>query len=682
MAQAAAPGVAEANAAAGLSLAYGGPDARLGVEWSDASKWGLDGFAVLGAGERHAWLAGGWIANERGGLKLSRHWISADAKLDAPDLTVYKLFAAWDKNEHHQKVTLGAGLERDVWFAGVDVSGGVTGRRLLSQDTDVTTRTLGGTEADGRPYLDTITTTTITTLYERAFDRGLGFTAGRTLDDGRWRLTFGANRYWGDQSARQSVLSAEVAYFIAGTPWSVALQVADVRRTGGAETSLHDTQARVGLRYDFGASAWRRTGSTTLPPAPVQANVSDSAPATVPPAPVASTSAAPEYQIERKIVKVTAAMSSDAFFKIDSAVLTPVAKAELDKVAAVLRATPIEGNVRISGHTCDLGPAAYNLKLSRKRADAVRDYLVAAKVIASDRVVVEGMGEASPKYPNKPATRFKNRRVDIELVTLAERVDEVKVPVAPKAVTPPSAPAAAVPVVTWQAEPIDTMPAWARRALREPQAHDRNVATYRTQQVTATQETSRTYLNRPPVAANDQVSAQAGVPVDIAVLGNDADPDGDALTLVSVSSAAHGTATVSGSAIRYQSMAGYSGTDTFTYVVRDAAGATASASVVVQVTSPEPPPPVNTPPVAKDDTYVVPWTHSSTLYVMDNDSDADKDTLSIVELTQPAYGKVQVVGRAIEFKPNGIMFKNDSFTYTISDGRGGKATATVKLIDP
>ena len=67
---------------------------------------------------------------------------------------------------------------------------------------------------------------------------------------------------------------------------------------------------------------------------------------------------------------------------------------------------------------------------------------------------------------------------------------------------------------------------------------------------------------------------------------------------------------------------------------------------------------------------------------MDNDSDADGDTLSIVELTQPTYGTVRVVGRAIEFKPNGVMFKNDTFTYTISDGHGGKATATVKLIDP
>jgi outer membrane protein OmpA-like peptidoglycan-associated protein len=101
------------------------------------------------------------------------------------------------------------------------------------------------------------------------------------------------------------------------------------------------------------------------------------------------------------------------FFEISSAKLTPVARDELDKMATMLKNSRRDGNVRIVGHTCDLGSDKFNLQLSMKRATAVRDYLVAAGAITADAAILEGKGSAEPKFAPKAGTRSKNRRVEL-----------------------------------------------------------------------------------------------------------------------------------------------------------------------------------------------------------------------------------------------------------------------------
>jgi OOP family OmpA-OmpF porin len=107
--------------------------------------------------------------------------------------------------------------------------------------------------------------------------------------------------------------------------------------------------------------------------------------------------------------------SADAFFDFDKAVLKPEGKATLQTLVAKLKDTDIEVIVA-TGHTDWTGSESYNVKLSMRRAKAVKAFLV-SKGIPEARVFVEGKGESQPTADNHTKDgRAKNRRVDIEVV--------------------------------------------------------------------------------------------------------------------------------------------------------------------------------------------------------------------------------------------------------------------------
>ena len=87
----------------------------------------------------------------------------------------------------------------------------------------------------------------------------------------------------------------------------------------------------------------------------------------------------------QKLVKHTMELEADTFFELDKAKLTPEAHERLKAVIAQIRASGHEGNIRISGNTCDLGSDKHNLDLSTRRANAVRDFM-ARKRFQFDRV--------------------------------------------------------------------------------------------------------------------------------------------------------------------------------------------------------------------------------------------------------------------------------------------------------
>jgi outer membrane protein OmpA-like peptidoglycan-associated protein len=102
-------------------------------------------------------------------------------------------------------------------------------------------------------------------------------------------------------------------------------------------------------------------------------------------------------------------------FDFDSAALKPENRETLSRIAGVLLAS--EGyRLFIDGHTDDIGTEEYNQRLSERRADSVRDYLVKAGVPANI-IEVKGFGKSNPLVPAKSNdAREKNRRVELGIV--------------------------------------------------------------------------------------------------------------------------------------------------------------------------------------------------------------------------------------------------------------------------
>ena len=157
------------------------------------------------------------------------------------------------------------------------------------------------------------------------------------------------------------------------------------------------------------ATAFPGCDGAIVPRAPVAPAPVVVAPPPPPPAPAPAPAPAPVTVA----TKVTYA--ADAFFDFDKSVLKPEGKAKLDDLVSKIKGINLEVIIAV-GHTDSVGSDAYNQKLSIRRSESVKAYLV-SKGIENNRVYTEGKGEKQPVADNKSAEgRAKNRRVEIEVV--------------------------------------------------------------------------------------------------------------------------------------------------------------------------------------------------------------------------------------------------------------------------
>jgi OOP family OmpA-OmpF porin len=149
-------------------------------------------------------------------------------------------------------------------------------------------------------------------------------------------------------------------------------------------------------------------------PAAVQAPSQADAPGlSAAPAPAAAASPAPAPTPVAASSKVTYA--ADAFFDFNKSVIKPEAKAKLDDLVDKIKAINLEVIIAV-GHTDAVGSDEYNQKLSMRRSNAVKAYLI-NKGVDKTRIYTEGKGEKQPVADNSTKEgRAKNRRVEIEVV--------------------------------------------------------------------------------------------------------------------------------------------------------------------------------------------------------------------------------------------------------------------------
>ena len=184
-------------------------------------------------------------------------------------------------------------------------------------------------------------------------------------------------------------------------------------------------------------------------------------------------------------------------------------------------------------------------------------------------------------------------------------------------------------------------------------------------------------VNSAPIAKEDIASTILPQPVTVNVLANDMDPDGDPLSILSVTQGGLGQVKANANGtVTYTPTSERSGDDRFTYTISDGKGGLAAAAVWVSVA------PANKPPIAVDDSASTDEDTAVAINVLANDSDPDASNtlLSIGVLGAPAHGSVRVNanGKAV-YTPDADYNGNDSFMYAVLDQDGGSAIATVSI---
>lgn len=191
--------------------------------------------------------------------------------------------------------------------------------------------------------------------------------------------------------------------------------------------------------------------------------------------------------------------------------------------------------------------------------------------------------------------------------------------------------------------------------------------------------------NQPPRAPELEARAFAGSEVAIPLSLVGLDPDGDVVAVVGVSDPPlKGHAVTSGTGFTYRADAGASGTDTFAYAIRDALGAESTGHVRVAVV---PRPTSNSNPVAVPDKRAGKAGSSVAIPVLANDSDPDGDKISLLTDGKDAPSKPRDGDVRVDAAGNGLVYEipasapagDESFSYGITDGRGGSARGVVTV---
>ncbi|EEE37053.1 vcbs repeat domain protein [Rhodobacteraceae bacterium KLH11] len=175
-----------------------------------------------------------------------------------------------------------------------------------------------------------------------------------------------------------------------------------------------------------------------------------------------------------------------------------------------------------------------------------------------------------------------------------------------------------------------------------------------------------------PIVVDDYVTIVSGGTVLIDALANDSDPEGGQIYISSVApTIAKGIQFVDGK-VQYEALDNYTGVVEMDYTVSDFDGNSTTGTVFIDIVAP------NTGPIANNDTASLTENESVLIDVLAND-DAGGGTLIIASITAALNGTAVIENGQIRYTPNTDFSGSDTISYTISDGNGGEATASVQI---
>jgi DNA/RNA endonuclease G (NUC1) len=176
-------------------------------------------------------------------------------------------------------------------------------------------------------------------------------------------------------------------------------------------------------------------------------------------------------------------------------------------------------------------------------------------------------------------------------------------------------------------------------------------------------------VNDNPVAVADSANTNEDNSVTIDVVANDTDLDGDARTLASVGSAAHGSVTIVSGKALYSPVANYNGGDSFTYVVSDGNGGQATGNVSVTVNA------VNDAPMANSQSVNTNANTNVAITLTGNDLETPSAGLTFTVTSGPSHGSLSGAGANRTYSPALNYSGPDSFKFKVQDTGDGSSPA-------
>ncbi|MBX3700927.1 MAG: tandem-95 repeat protein [Dokdonella sp.] len=614
-----------------------------------------------------------WDRAGAGGAQFDFNWLwGGDARLarENPDqATVSRLSFALDQSaQHARKATLGFGIERRAFAAEGWLAHGVGGARGAGRSLQDDVVRVSGRDEVGD--YTTVETTTYETIFEsKPFGTEVGLQFSRVF--GPWATrVYGAGSTQDGDGTRVTTLSLGVDTPLGQRGWGLAARADHVQRSG--LDSGDDNRLAVFLRYEFG-----RHGSfvpTAQLDSPAWIARSLARPSSAHPRTVetyrrvrtrnVSVTRGPRQYSNRFPLAQADSVNAIAGMPSTIDVLANDSDPDGDSLTLVAVTAPSHGSAMIVGNTIVYTPVA-----GYSGADSFSYTVSDGRGGTATALVGANVGAQANRAPlarNDSATTPSAQPVTIAV--LANDTDPDGDSLSIVAVGTPAHGSAVISGGDIVYTPAAGYIGSDSFSYTIEDGHGGSASAMVVVTVGAP-------ANQPPIAVSDSVTVTAGTATTIAVLANDHDPDGDALTITWVGIPSHGSATVVGNAIVYTAAATAVGSDSFGYRITDGRGGVASARVVVNIVHL-----ANQPPVAVDDAATTPAGTTVTVNVLANDSDPDGDPLTITAVGTPLAGTAAIVGNAIVYTSTNLTFiGTDRFSYTISDGHGGSATAFVTV---